>query len=322
MRRLYPLWPLACGGVAAFATLPIGAPETHVGHIEIAVAAVLAVGVFAAALLPWERLPRAIAAAPILASFAVVALLRDAEHGAPSGYGPLVLLPVVWLALHGSRRALVASFAAVGAVFVVPIFAEPALYPAAEWRRALLWMIVTPVVGLTTHGLVERVRASSLADPLTGLANRRAWDERLDQTIAYGTRAGAPFSVALVDLDGFKAYNDAHGHLAGDRRLVHVAHEWRRRVRTIDLLVRLGGDEFALLLPGATAEQARVALGRMLEGTPDVPRSVGVAEWRRNESADALVGRADAELYADKARRHAPGRPPVAKGAGSGMIGP
>ncbi|MGH2934783.1 MAG: diguanylate cyclase domain-containing protein [Gaiellaceae bacterium] len=301
--RLYPFWLFIAGVVAAFATLPIGARETHGDNIEIAVAAVLVAGIFGATLVPWGRVPHAFAAVPVVASFAVVGLLRDAEGGAQSGYGPLVLLPVVWLALHASRRVLVASFIAVGAVFVVPILVQPSLYPGAEWRRALLWMIVTPVVGLTTQNLVERVRASSLADPLTGLANRRAWNERLERTIAYGMRAGHPFSIALVDLDGFKAYNDSHGHLAGDRLLVRVAREWQRRVRGIDLLVRLGGDEFALLLPDATCDQARAAVARALEGTPDVSSSVGVAEWNGDESADALAGRADAELYADKARR-------------------
>ncbi|MGH2998957.1 MAG: GGDEF domain-containing protein, partial [Gaiellaceae bacterium] len=207
------------------------------------VAGVLFAGIAVAAVLSWERLPRALAAVPLVASFAVVALLRDAENGAPSGYGPLVLLPVFWLALHGSRRALVASFAGVAAVFIVPIFAESSSYPSADWRRALLWLIVTPIVGLTTHNLVERVRESSLVDPLTGLANRRAWEDRLERAIAFAVRTRLPFSVALLDLDGFKAYNDVHGHQAGDHLLVGATGRWRRQVREVDLLARRADTE-------------------------------------------------------------------------------
>jgi diguanylate cyclase (GGDEF)-like protein len=303
LRRLYALGPFLAGGVAAFATLPLGVHESHGGHVEVLVAAALSIGITGSALLPAERLPRALLSVPILATFAVVGLLRDAEGGAPSGYGPLVLLPVVWLALHASRRSVLASFAGVAAVFVVPIFAEPSSYPEAEWRRALLWIVVTPIVGLTTHNLVGRVRESSLVDPLTGLPNRRAWDAWLARAPAFAARTGLPFSVAMLDLDGFKDYNDTHGHLAGDERLVWAARQWRRRVRAVDLLARLGGDEFALLLPDATLDQARAVVTRAVEGARDIPCSVGVAEWDGRESVEALVRRADTDMYARKADR-------------------
>ncbi len=300
-RRLYSLWPFLGGGVAAFVALPLGARESSTGHLEAGAAAALFLGIVASTLLPWERLPQLVAGVPLLAAFAVVALLRDAEAGAPSGYGPLVLLPVLWLALHGSRRALVASFAAVAAVFVAPILVEPSAYPSAEWRRALVWLIVTPIVGLTTHGLVARTRQSADADPLTGLANRRAWDARLRNALSFSQRSATPLTVALFDLDGFKAYNDEHGHLAGDRLLVRVASSWLGELRAADLLARLGGDEFALLLPDTSFEEATAVVARALACVPDVRCSIGLAEWDRKESADDLMLRADTGLYADKA---------------------
>jgi len=302
-RRLHSLWPFLGGGVAAFAALPLGARESSTGHVEVAAAAVLFLGIVASTLLPWERLPQLLAGLPLLAAFAVVALLQDAESGATSGYGPLVLLPVLWLALHGSRRALVASFAAVAAVFVAPILIEPAGHPSAEWRRALMWLIVTPIVGLTTHGLVARARQSADADPLTGLANRLAWDMRLRNALSFSQRSGLPLTVALFDLDGFKAYNDKHGHLAGDRLLVRVASSWLDQLRAADLLARLGGDEFALLLPDTSFEEATAVVARALASIPDVGCSTGVAEWDRKESADDVLLRADTGLYADKADR-------------------
>ncbi len=300
-RRLYSLWPFLGGGLAAFVALPLGARESPAGHVETGVAGALFLGIVASTLLPWERLPRFLAAPPLVAAFAIVALLRDAESGASSGYGPLVLLPVLWLALHGSRRALVASFAAVAAVFVAPILVEPTGYPSAEWRRALVWLVVTPIVGLTTQRLVAQTRQSADADPLTGLANRRAWDTRLRTSMSFSQRSGLPLTVALFDLDGFKAYNDTRGHLAGDRLLVRVASSWLGQLRASDLLARLGGDEFALLLPDTSFEEATAVVARALASIPDIHCSTGLAEWDRKESADDLLLRADTGLYADKA---------------------
>ncbi|MGZ4412244.1 MAG: GGDEF domain-containing protein [Gaiellaceae bacterium] len=305
-RRASDLWPVIGGGVVAFAATPLGPAETTVGLIEVLVAAALFVGVVGAvALVPWERLPRALGAVPVAAVFAVIGLLRDAGGGPASGYGTLVLLPVFWLALHGSRAETTASLLAVAAVFIVPIVVEPSYYPSAEWRRALIWLLVTPIVGLTTHGLVERVRESARIDALTGLANSRAWEERLPRALALSERTRLPLSVALLDLDGFKAYNDAHGHQAGDRLLASAAAAWRAEVRSIDLLARLGGDEFGLLLPSASLKEAVEVVMRATTATPDISCSVGVAQWDGRESAEQLVRHADAGLYAHKADRGA-----------------
>jgi diguanylate cyclase (GGDEF)-like protein len=302
-QRLRELLPFLLAGVAAFAALPLGETETASGHIEVAVAAALLAATAAGLFAPWERLPRLLGAVPVLAAFAGISLLRQAEGGAISGYSPLVLLPVFWLALHGARREVIASIGLVAAVFVVPILADPADYPSAEWRRALLWLVVTPTIGLTTQRLVARVRESARVDALTSLPNRRAWDERLPLAIAEAERGGRPLSVAIFDLDGFKAYNDAHGHPAGDRLLIECSELWRREVRSVDLLARLGGDEFGLVLPGSPLHAAEAVVDRAAAATPHLRLSVGVAEWRRGEDVQSLVARADADLYANKGVR-------------------
>jgi diguanylate cyclase (GGDEF)-like protein len=304
--RRSDLWPFLVGGVVAFAAAPLGPTETTTGFVEVLISAGLFAAITASALIAaWERLPRTLGALPTLAAFAAIALLRDAEGGPASGYGPLVLLPVFWLALHGSRRETLMAIPAVAAVFVVPILVEPSHYPSAEWRRALVWLVVTPIVGLTTANLVERVRESARVDVLTRLPNRRAWEERLPEALRFAGRTGLPLSVALLDLDGFKTYNDTRGHTAGDRVLARAAAAWLAQVRGIDLLARLGGDEFGLLLPNAPLEEAIEVLVRTTAATPDVSCSVGVAQWDGSESPEQLLTRADAGLYEHKAERNA-----------------
>ncbi|HET7566535.1 MAG TPA: GGDEF domain-containing protein [Gaiellaceae bacterium] len=305
-RRARELWPYLAGGAAAFAMIPVGTGDTGVDGSEVLLAAALFVAVaLAAVFAPWSRLPRALGLLPLLACFAAIGLLRDAEGAAASGYGTLVLLPVFWLALHARRRDVVATLPFVGALFVAPILVDSSRYPEAEWRRALLWMIVTPIVGLTTQTLVERVSATARHDPLTGLANRLAWEERLPLALAVAGRTGRPLSLAVLDLDGFKAYNDTHGHPAGDRLLVVAAAGWAGEIRAVDLLARIGGDEFGLLLPDAPLAAAKSVVARAAAAAPEARFSAGVVEWDGGEDVAALVARADAALYADKTARAA-----------------
>ena len=157
------------------------------------------------------------------------------------------------------------------------------------------------------HGMVER---QALVDGLTGLANRRACSDALQGETARAERLGTPFSVVLVDLDGFKDVNDAHGHAVGDGMLRAFADVLRETLRESDVAGRWGGEEFLLLLPGADeegaaqlAERVRVGLAeRSIPGAPGlrVTASFGVAEFGSGSSVEQLLTAADGALYRAK----------------------
>lgn len=164
-----------------------------------------------------------------------------------------------------------------------------------------------------------KLRELSIRDELTGLYNRRHLTERLEQESERARRYGQGFSVALIDLDHFKAINDTHGHGVGDEVLVQFAAILRLQVRFIDhvgqaperTLGRFGGEEFMVILPGTSLEGARVCVERMRAAVAQAPFetsagplslsfSAGLAEQQPDESADALLQRADEALYRAK----------------------
>lgn len=147
-------------------------------------------------------------------------------------------------------------------------------------------------------GILQTV---AMTDPLTELPNRRSWDARLPLELKRARHADQPLCLAVLDLDHFKAYNDTHGHGAGDRLLAEAGAAWSQAIRDDDLLVRYGGEEFAVILPTCGLEEADAILERLRAVVPgDVTCSVGLARWNRKESAEALVERADKALYAAK----------------------
>jgi diguanylate cyclase (GGDEF)-like protein/PAS domain S-box-containing protein len=152
--------------------------------------------------------------------------------------------------------------------------------------------------------LIRDLRAAARTDELTALPNRRAWNERFLDEIKRSNRSGEPLSIALLDLDDFKAVNDTRGHAAGDRLLREVAAAWRGTLRETDYLGRLGGDEFAVILPGCGAEEHDVVIDRLRAAMPpNASTSVGVAEWDHEEPLEQLMRRADQALYRAKAPR-------------------
>jgi diguanylate cyclase (GGDEF)-like protein len=164
---------------------------------------------------------------------------------------------------------------------------------------------------------VERLAVS---DELTGLPNRRSMQAGLARSLALADRGIAPFCVAILDIDHFKAVNDALGHAAGDAVLREVARRGQAVLRATDVLGRWGGEEFLLLMPGG-ADAASAALARIRaalaaggQASPAVTLSAGIAAYRPGEDADALLARADRALYAAK---HA-GRDRVVVDVGSG----
>jgi diguanylate cyclase (GGDEF)-like protein/PAS domain S-box-containing protein len=160
-----------------------------------------------------------------------------------------------------------------------------------------------------------RLAHLALHDPLTGLPNRRALAEALERALARAQRTGMPLAVLALDLDGFKAINDRHGHPAGDATLLEVAARLRRTIRRSDLVARLGGDEFAVIageLSGPTpvsrlARRIGAALAAPIElrdAVAEIAVSIGVAFYPGDgETSEELLSRADAALYAAKRER-------------------
>ncbi|SNY37236.1 GGDEF domain-containing protein [Paractinoplanes atraurantiacus] len=167
----------------------------------------------------------------------------------------------------------------------------------------LFLLVVTRMSQLITQldEQTEKIHELAVTDELTGLPNRRAWNTELPRTIERVRRTGDPLAVAIIDIDHFKHFNDAYGHLAGDRLLKEAAAAWQEQLRTADHMARFGGEEFVVMLPAASSAQAREIVDRMRLATPGGQSfSAGVAVWDGAETADALVARADAALYAAK----------------------
>lgn len=150
--------------------------------------------------------------------------------------------------------------------------------------------------------LLRSLSATASRDQLTGLTNRRGWDGLLAKEMAIGRSRRVPLSVAIIDLDRFKDYNDRHGHRAGDRLLREAAGAWTAAIRQGDELARWGGEEFTLLLPDCGGACALEVVERLRRSTPGGQTcSAGVAAWDGRESAIELFERMDEALYAAKA---------------------
>lgn len=165
------------------------------------------------------------------------------------------------------------------------------------------------------QSMLHHVEALAITDPLTGLFNRRRFDDVLKREFAITKRYGTPLSCLMVDVDHFKRINDLYGHDAGDRVLCGVASRLTARLREVDTAARFGGEEFSILLPQTPKQGALIVAERIAavvrrehfefdDGSASVTVSVGVAEGRdvTGNSPEGLVKAADSALYLAKSR--------------------
>ncbi len=148
-------------------------------------------------------------------------------------------------------------------------------------------------------------------DPLTGVSNRRYFEETAAKTLAFSRRQGIPLSLVMADIDHFKQFNDRYGHTVGDEVLVAFASMLSHSCRIEDTVVRYGGEEFLVLLPGTTLLQARLIAERLREKTellslPGVEEGIrssfGVTEFLADETLEEFIERVDQALYRAKSR--------------------
>jgi diguanylate cyclase (GGDEF)-like protein len=244
---------------------------------------------------------------------------------------PLALTLKLLLSRQDERKNPGARLAGIVAVLMIAVYAVRAVGSLLQFGGALftgsnplqpvlvlllMFLSITWNFGFLLMA-IDRLRSEvadlALLDDLTGVANRRHLMQRLTDECARSERSGEPFALLAIDLDGFKAINDSHGHAAGDACLQHFTLMAQTRLRPGDMLARTGGDEFCIVLPASTLREAAMIARRILEICRDdaeacvgadipISISIGVAQWTAEVGAfpDRLIGHADGALYAAK----------------------
>jgi len=193
------------------------------------------------------------------------------------------------------------------AVAVVVEGAARARFDALTYHYQLIRMAAQLETLVSRSRHIEHLESLGRTDSLTGLPNRRALEERLDLERTVTRRRHEPLTLAMIDLDDFKSYNDTHGHPAGDDLLQRFAEALRGSVRSTDFVARYGGEEFCVLLSNTSSAGAEALIDQLrhllrsgaLTARPAF--SAGIATWTEGESNHDLLKRADRALYAAKA---------------------
>ena len=278
----------------------------------------IAAGVVAAAwglvyvLLPGPAPDPVLRATPALAALLVTFTLTFNHSNAVDGMF-LLSWPLLFAAYLLPRRTAYWTFAVVAACLTAIFAAGSGPDRFAAWvettTSTTLTLVIILRVRAQAHRLKKALAEQASTDPLTGLSNRRAFDEALEREVARQRRTRAPLSLLAVDVDHFKRINDTWGHAAGDDTLAALGELLPRLVRASDTVSRVGGEEFGVLLPDCSAPQARERANALRaqvwaasrDWTHPVTVSVGVATVPDSADAlDDLVVAADMALYAAK----------------------
>jgi diguanylate cyclase (GGDEF)-like protein len=261
-----------------------------------------------------SRLPMAamVALGPI--GVAGIALALGTTSGTTDG-AILYSWPVLWEAYFFGRRGTILAIASVGVAHGLALIAMPD--DAGNLDRWIDVMASVTVIGTVVEILASRNRKllgrisdEARVDDLTGLLNRRGFEERARVGLAWAQREQISLAVVCFDLDSFKSVNDEFGHEVGDLVLARFAECFRRDSRQGDIAARMGGEEFVALLPGADldeayafAERVRMTFQRSApDGAPRVTASAGAAGAVAPDQLEQLLKAADMALYAAKAQ--------------------
>ena len=257
---------------------------------------------------------------PVLAAICLVMLAAifagDVLTGPEWASSALYLIPVAvgaWY-LHGAWAGVIVTLSALSWLTADHLTGRLYTNELAQYWNAVMRvgpLIVTAYALRALKDVLAHERELARTDPLTGLPNRRSLIEMANHELARAARSGQPLTLAILDIDGFKAVNDARGHGAGDGLLRDVGRVLHSTTRDGDVVARLGGDEFAILLPEVDSAGADVALTRLLRALNDLAIR---GEWGAGFSIGAtvtgttaatledLLRQADAALYEAKAR--------------------
>lgn len=292
------------GGAAAIfvaiALVPMGTREIAM----LLVIAGFAIAMGAGALIMGGRLPRWTLHLDLVASTILTSVLCLARPSAHVEFELLFLWVVYFAALYFRPLVVIVYYALVAIAYVTVVVVEP----AADRSYGALFAVLgtAAVLGVITVGLLSALRQSSDRDFLTLLANRRAWEERVEEELERARRRVAPLSLVIIDIDNFKVVNDRDGHQAGDRLLRALADAWREVIRgSGDFVARIGGDEFGLLTPGTDESGIDRVISRLEAAIPaGVSCSFGAATWDGRSSAAEVFRSADEAMYRSKRERH------------------
>jgi diguanylate cyclase (GGDEF)-like protein len=313
----------ASSAVAARGVLPLAGRSLNplaAAAIVGATAVVLAAGNFGGLAELAVNMVTPTVAATVFFAWAAAALFREPPADAVRAarfvaYTFVVAIVVWWVRVAAIALLLAEPVDRERFDIVIALLAIAQILVGVSAGFGLLWTEVQ-----LSHAALSHM---AFTDPLTGLLNRRSMVERFDEALARAQRSGRALALAVFDVDHFKAFNDSHGHLAGDEALRHVGRLLATGKRSEELLGRIGGEEFVLVMEGASPRQALAAADRLRESVAAKPvahegavlplrLSGGLATYPEDgDNWDALFAAADARLYEAKGagRNRVVGRP-------------